>query len=192
MGDLALIYLKYLKDQGLHDVLVVGSSLGGWIGSEMAVRDEEQRITGLILLDAVGINVAGEPIRDFFTLDACGIAEYTWHDSARFYTDPAHVTAEQHARQQANMTTMRVLAGDPYMHDPQLVGRLGQTEVPTLVLWGESDQIVTPAYGAAYAAAFPHAQFQIIEQAGHLPQIEQPAATFALIDNFLESQVPGS
>ncbi|OLV16781.1 hypothetical protein BOO71_0010861 [Deinococcus marmoris] len=53
------------------------------------------------------------------------------------------------------------------------------------MLWGESDQIGTPAY----AAAFLDAQFQIIERAGHLPQIEQPSATFALIDNFLESQV---
>src|SRR5947209_1840624 len=37
IDDLAIAYLHYLKDAGLHDVLVIGSSLGGWIGAEMAL-----------------------------------------------------------------------------------------------------------------------------------------------------------
>lgn len=45
-----------------------------------------------------------------------------------------------------------------------------------------ADRVVTPAYGAAYAAAFGNARFEVIPGAGHLPQIEQPEATLALID----------
>jgi pimeloyl-ACP methyl ester carboxylesterase len=163
----------------------VGSSLGGWTAAEMAVRDTAGIITGLVLIDAVGVHVESEPIRDFFALDARGVAEYAWHDSARYYRDPALVPSEQLAAQQANMATMRILAGDPYMHDPKLLRRLRHVDVPTLLLWGESDRIVTPAYGAAYANAFGNGRLQVIPQAGHLPQMEQPEATFALIDTYL-------
>ncbi len=134
---------------------------------------------GLVLIDSVGVLVEGQPVRDFFALDARGVAEYSYHDPDRFYVDPASVPPEQAAQRAANMETMRVFAGDPYMHDPGLAARLGRVEVPVLVLWGDSDRIVAPAYGQALAAAFPQAQFAIIAEAGHLPQIEQPAATLA-------------
>jgi len=188
VDDLALAYLHYLADNGLHDVLVIGSSLGGWIGSEMASRDEAGLITGLILIDAVGIAVADEPMRDFFALDARGVAEYSFHDADRFYRDPTTVPPAQAATQQANMATMRVVAGYPDMHDPKLLNRLGRIHIPVLVIWGDSDRIVTPAYGAAYADAFPDARFVIVEKAGHLPQIEQPTATFALIDTAVRNR----
>ena len=186
IDDLALAYLHYLEDHGLRDVLVIGSSLGGWIGAEMSVRDSAGLITGLILIDAVGVEVPGEPITDFFALDARGVAEHSWHDSNRFYVDPTTIPAEQAAQRQANMATMRVIAGEPYMHDPKLLRRLEHVRVPALVIWGESDRIVTPGYGRAYAAALGNAQFEIVTEAGHLPQIEQPEATFRLIDDWVE------
>jgi pimeloyl-ACP methyl ester carboxylesterase len=185
IDDLALAYLHMLRDRGLRDVLVVGSSLGGWIAAEMAVRDSEGSISGLVLIDAVGVQAETEHITDFFALDARGVAEHSWHDPDRYYLDPAGLPADELARRQANMATMRILAGDPYMHDPALLGRLGQVQVPSLLLWGESDRIVTPAYGAAYADAFGDGRLEVIPKAGHLPQIEQPEATFALIDAHL-------
>lgn len=185
IDDLALAYLHLLRDRRLRDVLVVGSSLGGWTAAEMAARDSEGSITGLVLIDAVGVQVESEPITDFFALDARGVAEHSWHDPDRYYLDPAGLPAEELARRQANMATMRILAGDPYMHDPTLLRRLGQVHVPSLLLWGESDRIVTPAYGAAYADAFGDGRLEVVPKAGHLPQIEQPEATFALIDEHL-------
>lgn len=184
VGDLAVAYLELLKERGLRDVLVVGSSLGGWIGAEMAVRDTAGLITGLVLIDAAGVLVEDEPMTDFFTLDARGVAEHSFHDPDRFYVDPAVLPVEQLAARRANMATMRVIAGDPYMHNPGLLARLADVRVPALVLWGESDRVFTPGYGAAYAAAFADARFEVIPKAGHLPQIEQPEATFAAIDAY--------
>lgn len=86
------------------------------------------------------------------------------------------------------MTTMRLIAGDPYMHDPKLLGSLDRVHIPILAIWGESDRIVTPAYGAAYATAFQNARFEIVKEAGHLPQLEQPDATFAFIDGYVNEQ----
>ena len=190
IGDLAAVYLRLLRDEGHRDVLVIGSSIGRWIGADMAARDDAGLISGLVLIDSVGVLVEGQPIRDFFSLDARGVAEYSFHDAGRFYVDPATVPPEQAAQRAANMATMRVFAGDPYMHDPGLAGRLGRVEIPVLVLWGDSDRIVTLGYGQAMAAAFPQAQFAVISQAGHLPQVEQPDATFGALDAFIRKN-PG-
>jgi pimeloyl-ACP methyl ester carboxylesterase len=185
IADLAGAYLNVLGELDLADVLVVGSSLGGWIAVEMALQDDRERVGRLVLIDSVGVDIPGQPIRDFFALDARGVADYSYHDGDRFFVDPTTLPAEQLAGRQANMATMRALAGDPYMHDPSLLGRLDEISIPTLVLWGESDRIVTPDYGRALAAAIPNARFEIVREAGHLPQIEQPEATFRSIDNFL-------
>jgi pimeloyl-ACP methyl ester carboxylesterase len=185
--DLAVAYLRLLAIENLHDVIVVGSSIGGWLAAEMAVRDRDRRISGLVLIDAVGVQIEGAPIRDFFALDPRGVAEYSFHDAERFYVDPATVPDEQMARQRANIATMRELAGDPYMHDPDLLGQLATVDVPTLLIWGSSDRIVTPEYGQAMADAFANARFTIIPDAGHLPQLEQASATFEALDSFIAS-----
>jgi pimeloyl-ACP methyl ester carboxylesterase len=176
-----------LKEEGYHDVVVIGSSIGGWLAAEMALYDKAHLITGLVIIDGAGVEIEGQPIRDFYALDARGIAEYSYHDPDRFYVDPATVPAEQAARQRANMATMRVYAGD-HMFDPTLLARLGQIQMPTLVLWGDSDRIVTPAYGRAFAAAIPNARFSIVTDAGHLPHFEAPEATFAALDAYLQTR----
>ncbi|QKW25059.1 alpha/beta fold hydrolase [Streptomyces seoulensis] len=184
VADLAAAYLRLLRERDLVDVLVVGSSLGGWIAAELATADDEGRISGIALIDAVGIEVDGAPVRDFFALDARGVAAYAYHDAERFYVDPATVPAERRAVFQANMESLRRYSGGPAMSDPALRPRLAAVTVPTLVLWGESDRIVTPAYGEEYAASFADARFEVVAEAGHLPHLEQPERTFALLDDF--------
>jgi pimeloyl-ACP methyl ester carboxylesterase len=60
--------------------------------------------------------------------------------------------------------------------------------VPTLVLWGESDRIVDPEYGRAFAAAIPAAQFQLLAETGHVPQIESPQKLLSAIRAFADSR----
>ena len=50
---------------------------------------------------------------------------------------------------------------------------LRRIAVPALVLWGESDRIVTPDYGRAYAQRIPGATFQVIAAAGHHPELSK-------------------
>ncbi|WP_028045804.1 alpha/beta fold hydrolase [Cellulomonas sp. URHE0023] len=189
VADLAHAYLARLVDRGERDVVVVGSSIGGWIALEMAVQAAAHErydgvIGALVVVDTVGAVVDGEPIADFFALDARGLAEVAWHDPERGFMDPARLTDEQRAMQQENGKTMRAVAGTS-MSDPTLLDRLVVVKVPTLVVWGASDRVVTPAYGRAVAAAVPGATFVEIAAAGHLPHLEAPAATWAAIDSFL-------
>jgi pimeloyl-ACP methyl ester carboxylesterase len=57
--------------------------------------------------------------------------------------------------------------------------------VPTLLLWGANDRIVTPEYGRAYADLIPGACFELIPEAGHHPELEQPEAFAEQVVRFL-------
>jgi pimeloyl-ACP methyl ester carboxylesterase len=71
------------------------------------------------------------------------------------------------------------------MYNPKLPRWLSRIAVPTLVLWGASDRVVTPEYGRAYCNLISGAEFELIELAGHHPEIEQPEALAARIAAFL-------
>ena len=185
VGQLADTLTQWLADTDLNEIVVVGSSLGGWVAAELAIRDRGiGRIAGVAILDGVGAEIPSHPMRDFFSLDPRGIAEYSWHDPQRGFLDPATLTDAQRQAIAANMSTLRLVAGER-MLDPTLLGRISDVTIPTLVLWGAADRIVAPEYGRAYAAAFANAQFKVIEQAGHLPHLEQPEATLATLDEWL-------
>jgi len=182
---LAEMYLGLLTDRGLTDVVVIGSSLGGWIAAEMAANDTDGRVGRIVIIDGAGIEVPGEPVVDFASLSPREQAEHSWHDADAFFVDPATLPAERVAAQRANMQTMGILTARHGMSDPDLPAKLGQIGIPALVLWGESDRVFTPGYGRAYASHLTNARFELVARAGHLPQLEQPAATFAAIDGFL-------
>jgi len=184
IDDLALTYLQLLEQRNLHDVLVIGSSVGGWIASEMAVR-EHKRITGTVLLNAVGINVDGIELADFFSLTPEELITYAFHDPAAA-PDPSQMPQAARDIQAANAATLAVYARDPYMHDPKLRRRLALVPTPVAAVWGESDQIAPEPYGRAYAASFPNGRFEPIPQAGHLPHLEQPAQVLDAINRFAD------
>jgi pimeloyl-ACP methyl ester carboxylesterase len=157
--------------------IVVGSSIGGWIAAELALR---VRLAGLVLIGATGIDVPGEQLTDFFSLTPADIAKASYHDPAKFAIDPSKLTDAQRASFAGNRAALGAYAGSP-MYDTTLRARLGAIAAPTLCLWGEADRIVTPAYGRAYAAAIPNARFELAAKAGHLPQLETPDETVVTV-----------
>ncbi len=166
----AALYGDLLDDLGLEDVTVIGNSVGGWIAVEMALLGSP-RISAMVLLDAVGIEVEDHPVADVTGLSVPEIQALSFHDPTPFRVDPATIPDAQKAIMAANGVALAAYAGSA-MADPALLRRLGEIAVPTLVLWGESDQIVEPAYGEAYAAAIPGARFEVLPATGHMPQME--------------------
>jgi pimeloyl-ACP methyl ester carboxylesterase len=185
VGDVTSLFLDFLAERELTDVLVIGSSLGGWIAADMASLDTEHRISQVVVIDGAGVTIPGEELKDLSSLSPREFAEHAWHNADLGYRDPASIPPEQAAVQKANMQTMALLANDPYMHDPELLGRLGSVTIPALVIWGDSDRIFPPGYGRGLADGFVNGRFELVKDAGHLPHLEQPAATFALIDGFV-------
>ena len=178
--QLADAYAALLERLALTDVLVVGFSIGGWIANALALRAGE-RLRGIVLVNGAGIVVDGEPCADVFSLTPQQLSALSYHDPARFGIDPSTLSDAQKAGMAANMRTLAVYGRARDMGDPDLRARLAQVHAPVLVVWGESDRVVTPAYGRAVAAAFPDARFELIAQCGHMPQIEQPQRLLDLV-----------
>jgi pimeloyl-ACP methyl ester carboxylesterase len=140
-----------------------------------------------VLVDAVGIEVEGHPVTDIFPLALDELSRLSYHDPAAFRIDPAAMTEAQRAGMAANRAALIVYGGEPTMPDPTLRGRLSQVTLPTLVLWGDSDQIVDPDYGRAFAAAIPGARFQLLPATGHVPQIETPEQLLRAIWDYADT-----
>lgn len=187
VGDLAAAYLELLDVLGLKGVMVAGSSIGGWIASEMSVRDAEGRISAMVLLAATGITPeAGQEIADPAKLGPVKTGELAFH-KPELRLNPATLSDEQKAGMAANAQTQAVYTG--IGHDPQLRGRLANVTIPVLVLAGEQDGIVPLAYEQALAESFPRATFRPIAEAAHFPHIEQPGAVFGAIGDFVDTEV---
>jgi pimeloyl-ACP methyl ester carboxylesterase len=190
VDDLAYFYLDLLDQLDLRDTVVAGVSFGGWIAAEMAIKSTA-RISHLVLANAVGIKVGDRETRDI--VDIYAIPEQEFVELA--YFDPALGSRDYKAMPDGevlaaarNREATARYAWSPYMHDPKLRGRLHRIRVPTLLLWGTADRILSEPYGRAYAAAIPGARFELIERAGHFPHLEQPQAFADKVFAFVEGK----
>ena len=186
VDDLAFLYLRLLEQLDLTDVLVVGVSFGAWIAAEMAVWNTS-RMSGLVLADAVGIKISDRTTRDIVDIYAHTpqeLAPLAWADPALGLPDTSQLPENVLVNMARARESTARYGWSPYLHNPKLLRRLGRIDRPSLVLWGAQDRIVTPDYGRAFAAAIPGARFELIEGAGHYPQLEQPAAFAAAVRDF--------
>ena len=188
VDDLAYLYLDLLAERNLRDVILIGSSLGGWIAAEMAVKSSE-RMGGLVLVAPLGIKIGDRETRDIpdiFALPPDEVTRLQYRDPARAAVDHAKLSDDQLTVIARNREATALYAWEPYFHNPKLKRWLHRISVPTLLLWGADDRFVTAAYyGAAYRGAIPGARFETIAGAGHFPHIEEPAALVERIRGFI-------
>lgn len=187
LDDIAYIYLDLIEKLALKNVPVVGFSLGGWLAAEIATKDDSF-ISRLVLVDAYGIKMGGpldRDIADFWCLPSSEVVKRKWADPEKGRRDFASMPEEKLTIVARNIETLARFCWEPFMHNPMLKRRLHRIKVPTRVIWGEQDGIVSTAYGKAYADAIPGAVLQVIPNAGHLPQLEQPEAFMAALREFL-------
>jgi pimeloyl-ACP methyl ester carboxylesterase len=175
LEDLVYLYLDLLDVLDLHDVILMGMSMGGWVAAEIAVRNTS-RLSQLILVDAVGIKPGDRDTRDIadiFGLPAPEAAKLLFHDPSQA-PNLATMSDDQITRLAGERIAHAMYTWEPYMHNPQLRYRLHRIDVPTLLLWGESDGVVPVVYAEAYRQMIPGAKLVVIPEAGHLPHVEQP------------------
>jgi pimeloyl-ACP methyl ester carboxylesterase len=177
VADLARAYVALLDRLGLADVTVIGNSFGGWLAAEIALLGSP-RVSGAVLIDAVGIQVDGHPMADVGAMTRAELAAHSWHDPTRAPAPPPGATGPG-----PDLQALAAYSG-PSMSDPTLLDRLRELHLPVHVIWGESDRIVDTAHAKAYAGALPLARLTILPRSGHLPQLETPEELLgALLDD---------
>ena len=182
-SDLAYFYLDVMEALNLDRVHLMGTSLGGWIAAELAIRNTT-RLASLTLVCAVGITANGMPVDDMFRMSA-------EENARRFYFDPDRVQRRLEMLAAAdprmlvrNRSTVVRLAYPDFVN-PELAKWLHRVDVPTLLMWGENDGLVPPKFGEAYRDHIADAALVVIPGAGHAPFEEQPEAFLGAFDGFL-------
>src|SRR5690349_18752288 len=79
---LAELYVALLDQLDLRDVTVVGNSIGGWVAAELALL-ASPRVTGVVIMNGVGLVVPGHPVADFFALTLDELTDLSYHDPSR-------------------------------------------------------------------------------------------------------------
>lgn len=185
--DLVHLYLDVLEALPYEKVALVGLSFGGWLAAEVAIKCSH-RIDKLVLVDAFGIKVSDRETRDIldvFNTSPQEVQRRSWHDPGQWAPDPNALSDDALVVRARNWEALCLYGWHPYMYNPQLKRWLRRIAVPTLVLWGASDGVVTPSYGRAYSALIPGSRFELIEGAGHHPEIEQAEAFADAVAGFL-------
>jgi len=190
VDDLAYLYLELLRRVG--PAHLVGCGFGGWIAAEIAIRCTHD-IRSLVLVDALGIKVSDRTtadIRDMFVVSPQELIALSWHDTeVGKATMPLPMSGRGYDEDQLttmlnNRRTAALIGWKPFMHDPKLRKRLARIDRPALVVWGNSDGIVSPDYGRAYAESIPGARFVSVESAGHYPYLERPVEFVKAVEGF--------
>jgi 3-oxoadipate enol-lactonase len=201
--DLGYSMSTYAADlTGLLDALkveravVCGLSMGGYIAFEF-LRANRGRVQGLVLIStrAEGDSVEARKGRDVAAASAREQGAAAIVDAMM----PRMLAAGSALQGSESSDIVRaMMAAAPV---PGILGALAamrdrpdSTELlptlanlPTLVIAGESDQLIPLPDIARMSDAIPGAVLRIVPNAGHLPPVEQPLATTRIIQEFLDS-----
>jgi pimeloyl-ACP methyl ester carboxylesterase len=191
---------EFLRTQNVHEFTLVGESLGGWISAVYTIEALAPANTGpnalprpsrLVLSDAAGMSAAhitsqSMPIPIAGTLaDAHGVA-IVFHDKSRVTDD--FVREAWAMKMKANDGfTERSIWSNPRIATEVVKDRIGSISVPTLVVWGGDDELVSLEQGRAYAAGIPGAKLVIVPDCGHGPAIEKPREFLAAVIPFIDA-----
>lgn len=190
--DMAFHYVELFDALGLEKVNLGGVSLGGWIAVEFATRWPE-RVSHLWLADAPGLWLDDQPYWDLFRyqMDIPKLREALFYDPTSYQAtmiikDRHELNEETLLAIYQNQTALARLVWErPY--DPKLANRLRRVTCPTLILHGDSDRLIPPAYGALYHRLLPHSELHVFKQCGHLPMFEKESEFVDVLARFCRS-----
>lgn len=189
VDDLSYFYLDLIEALGLDQFVILGLSFGGWIAAEIAVKSTS-RLAGICLADTVGAKFEGpmtREIADLFSVPQYEQSQLIYHDESRRKQSFAHLPDDVALRMARNHESFCLYGWSPVLNNPKLAGRLHRINVPTHLVWGAQDRVVSPDYGRSWVKAIPGATFDLIEGAGHYPQVEQADRFIASVERFINT-----
>jgi pimeloyl-ACP methyl ester carboxylesterase len=214
IADDAELIEAFARRLGLPPAIVVGNSRGGAAAWNLALRRPE-RVKGLVLVDAPGWEwteprAGGDGGRGFARLlgSPAGAALLRNVDKSalirQLLTSAFHdrrLATEAMIRRYVELsrapghraildaTMARTMGGqDPDATATQ--AKLAGIRAPTLILWGEADELVAPAGAKRFAAAIPGARLVTYPGVGHIPMEEAPDRSAADLDAWIARTWP--
>jgi pimeloyl-ACP methyl ester carboxylesterase len=188
LADMALLYLDVLDALDLAGVHVVGHCIGGWVAMEIAIRSTA-RIKSLTLVDSAGLRIEGIPRADMFILPQDELAKLLFGGDGAAWLQQWQASPEEQDVYERNRAAAAKFSWHPRLCNPKLSRWLHRIDVPTHVIWGEQDKVLSQAYGAALKERIPVATMTTLAGCGHMPNIERPAEFAAAVTQFIRRSV---
>lgn len=170
---------------------VAGNSMGGFIALRMAARHPEQTVSGIVMgssAEAEHRRAEFEPLVEHMkqhgTADVIDTLMYIMFGDASLALDAADERGNERDRWRSYMLDLDAsigMAAHGVIHRTAVLEELADTEVPLLVLAGETDHAYEQALSERIAQTAPRATSQVIEGAGHSVALERPEAVNAAI-----------
>jgi pimeloyl-ACP methyl ester carboxylesterase len=198
-----------LGELGVSSAAVVGNSMGGFIGIELAIRFPE-RVERLVLVSAAGLSI--EYLRNERALAVLGaienrLAAYSGWLASRsdaLARRPGArrmifgIVAKRPDRLPGPLVAEQVRgSGKPgflpaldALTDYPIRDRLGEIACPTLIVWGAEDKLVPARDADEFARLIPNSRKVVWPETGHVAMLERPEAFNALVQAFLAEE-PG-
>jgi pimeloyl-ACP methyl ester carboxylesterase len=198
---------EFLREKEVGEFVLMGESLGGWIAAQYTLQALRGEAVGasfvlpkpsrLVLADAAGLRDGASEAKSENpapTASAPGPGPSLAKQKAllaSIFHAPSFSSEESVRRgmgwslSKGDSHTIASVLDNPAFANDSLDGRLAGITIPTLVVWGEYDQLIPLAKGRRLAAEIPGARLVVVPDAGHAPMIETPSAFLAALGNFL-------
>lgn len=185
--------VKQLLDvMQLSSVHLIGNSMGGSISADFAIHYPERTLS-VALVNPAGVT-SPTPSRLQQSL-ASGRNPFLIESREQFdefYAMsmekppllPDIVLAAIADSYQARHNQLQKMFSD-FSSSPSLEPRLAAIKAPTLLWWGDQDQVLHVSAAAVWQQGIPQLQMQIFEGIGHMPMLENPKETARLYQQFL-------
>src|SRR3954471_13699788 len=198
--------IRFMDTMGIERAHLVGNSLGGRVAIEVGLR-EPGRVQSLSLLCP---SMAWRRRRHFVPIVKLLRPEFAaiphsfggslvrqqfwsmFSRPERIHPSAADVAVEEVLRTYHSVNTrvaFHASARHIYLEEPKgpngFYTRLRELEPPALFVWGDEDPLVPLAFSRYVRDAVPSAKQVVLEQCGHVPQVEHPVDANALVHDFI-------
>lgn len=189
LSDMVLAYEEVVRKLGLRKPVLVGQSFGGMLAAELAAAYPDLP-SRLILLDPIGLWREEAPVANWITTPPEKLPELLFHNPAgeaaqamfAMPDDPEQKVAATAGLVWAFGCTGKFVWPIP---DKGLRHRLHRISATTLIVWGRQDALIDVSYADEFAELISDSKVAVIDDCGHIPQVEQLEQTAAVVDGFL-------
>jgi pimeloyl-ACP methyl ester carboxylesterase len=180
---------EFLQTLGIERPHIIGSSFGGHIAAEYAIRNKRY-VDRLVLASPAGIMRTSTPTLDHYIMAAL---YPTYENAFKAFVNMAYDSSAVNDEIVRDFVKRMNLPNAKYAfistllgmrYSPPLRGRLSNIIAPTLIIWGDYDMMIPIQYSKDFREV-PNSELVIIKECGHTPYVEKPKTFNRIVLKFL-------
>lgn len=178
----------FMESQNIQKAVLVGNSLGGWIATDFTAQHSDL-VSKLVLVNSAGLHFGQGPVPDLNPSSLAGmrqVLELIFYNKQMVTDELVHYAFTNHLKDNDGYTVQRTLAG--FTQDQFEESKLAFIHAPTLIIWGRNDDLIPLSKGEQFHQGIAGSKLAVIDQCGHVPELEKPAEFDRVLEEFLAQQ----